>query len=55
MTKLLVTSDVTFPTEVVFGIRLTSLDEEGVENVLVNLSDERDDELEALLIVGKLV
>lgn len=53
--KLLVTNDVTFPTEVVFGIRITRLDEEGIENVLVNLGDEIDDELEALLVVGKLV
>lgn len=44
-----------FSTEVVFGKRLTKLDETGIENVLVNDADKIDDNLETLLPTDKLV
>lgn len=56
VTKLLVTSDdATLSTEVVFRTRMTKLDEEEIEKVLVNLTDEMDDKFEALLLIDKLV
>lgn len=53
-TELLVTmDDVTVPTKVAFGMMVTRLDEEVIEKVLV--SNKIDEELETLLLVGKLV
>lgn len=34
---------------------MTKLDEEEIEKVLVNLTDEMDDKFDALLLVDKLV
>lgn len=45
----------TFSTEVVFGTRITKLDEGEIEKVLVNLADKIDDELETFLLVDKPV
>lgn len=45
----------TFATEVVFGKRLTKLDEAEIENVLVSGADKIEDELETLLPIDKLV
>ena len=45
VTKPLVTYDVTFSTEVLFGTRTTKLDVGEIENVLANVADKIDDEL----------
>jgi len=56
VTKLLVTNnEVAFSTEVVFGKRLTKLDEAEIKNVLVSGADKIEDELETLLPIDKLV
>jgi len=46
---------VAFSTEVVFGKRLTKLDEAEIKNVLVGGADKIEDELETLLPIDKLV
>lgn len=56
VTKPLVTNnEVAFSTEVVFGKRLTKLDEAEIKNVLVSGADKIEDELETLLPIDKLV